>query len=158
LTKFEKPAFQLMFLSRKSVWMKNCLFFVGDLHFDIPSKRARCGIKICCMCEAATGYASNFLIHSCREQNNRFGDGLNCEDWSMSENVVVEVCRHHLGQGYHVYCDTWFTSLRLARFLLQQNTLLVGTVRSGRGIPADLRQKAVQPQDCATAVDWTSRW
>lgn len=127
------------------------VLFRGRVAFRqyIPAKKARYGIKVYCLCEAATGYMSNFLIHSTREQNAKFGEDLNCGGLSMSEKVVAELCRQILGLGYHVHSDSWFTSLRLATFLLQQSTLLIGTVRADRGVPLALRQKVLQPPNSA---------
>jgi hypothetical protein len=127
------------------------VLFRGRVMFRqyMPAKKARCGIKIYCMCEAASGYVSNFLIHSTREENRRFADGIDCADLTLSEKVVVEACRKQLDLGYHIYCDSWFTSMRLAQFLLQRSTLLIGTVRVNRGIPNELRQAALPQQDCA---------
>ena len=41
--------------------------------------------------------------------------------------------------GRHVVTDNWYTSLRLARVLLQRNIDITGTITPNRGIPAALQ-------------------
>uniref|UniRef100_A0A1I8HKK7 CCHC-type domain-containing protein n=3 Tax=Macrostomum lignano TaxID=282301 RepID=A0A1I8HKK7_9PLAT len=115
----------------------------------IPAKKARYGIKIYCLCEAKTGYVCNFLVHSSRAENDKFGQDLGCEGLSMSEKVLVETCRYVLDLGYHVVCDSWFGSHRLADYLLHHGTLLTCTVRANRGVPVELRDLAVPAPGCA---------
>ena len=45
---------------------------------------------------------------------------------NLGYKVVMEVCKDILGKGYHVYCDNYFTSVKLAADLLKNETHLVG--------------------------------
>uniref|UniRef100_A0A1I8I7J0 DDE_Tnp_1_7 domain-containing protein n=1 Tax=Macrostomum lignano TaxID=282301 RepID=A0A1I8I7J0_9PLAT len=83
--------------------------------------------------------------------NNQFGEGLGCQDLTMSEKVVAELCRSLLNLGHHVFTDSWFKSQRLATWLLQHDTLLTGTVRKNRGIPAELQAANLHPTSSAFA-------
>uniref|UniRef100_A0A0B7BFW1 PiggyBac transposable element-derived protein domain-containing protein n=2 Tax=Arion vulgaris TaxID=1028688 RepID=A0A0B7BFW1_9EUPU len=53
--------------------------------------------------------------------------------------MVVYLIAPLLGKGHHVYCDNWYTSLRLFLYLLEKQTLACGTIRVGRGIPEQLQ-------------------
>ena len=44
-----------------------------------------------------------------------------------------------IGCGRHVITDNWYTSLRLAEFLLTENTDLTGIVKPNRGPPQFLK-------------------
>lgn len=47
-----------------------------------------------------------------------------------------------LNKGYNVTCDNFFTSLKLAKLLLEKKTSLVGTIRENRReIPQEAKQK-----------------
>ncbi|XP_033755737.1 piggyBac transposable element-derived protein 4-like [Pecten maximus] len=61
-------------------------------------------------------------------------------------NVVVELLQGSslLHKGYHVFCDSFFTSLNLGHRLLQLNTYLTGTLRKNRPMP-HLVKDANQP-------------
>uniref|UniRef100_A0A1I8H3C2 DDE_Tnp_1_7 domain-containing protein n=1 Tax=Macrostomum lignano TaxID=282301 RepID=A0A1I8H3C2_9PLAT len=62
----------------------------------IPSKKAKYGIKLYCLTESTTGYLWNFLLHSVEAEHATFGAGLQCDELSMSERVVVELSRELL--------------------------------------------------------------
>ncbi|PAA63784.1 hypothetical protein BOX15_Mlig026241g1 [Macrostomum lignano] len=117
----------------------------------IPSKRSKYGIKLYCLCETESSYLWNFVIHTSPEVNQQFGERLGCQGLSMSERVVAELCRGLLHLGHHVFTDSWFTSRRLADWMLQHDTLLTGTVRKDRGIPADLQAVNIHPTSSAFA-------
>uniref|UniRef100_A0A1I8IIB8 DDE_Tnp_1_7 domain-containing protein n=1 Tax=Macrostomum lignano TaxID=282301 RepID=A0A1I8IIB8_9PLAT len=123
------------------------VMYKGRLIFRqfMPNKRARFGIKVYCLTEASTGFLWNFHVHAAKQDNDKFGDGLNCGNLSMSEKIVVELSKNLLDLGYKVFCDSWFTSLRLAQFLLERSTLLTGTVRPNRGVPNELKVLPLQP-------------
>uniref|UniRef100_A0A1I8H5Q1 PYNP_C domain-containing protein n=1 Tax=Macrostomum lignano TaxID=282301 RepID=A0A1I8H5Q1_9PLAT len=123
------------------------VMYKGRLIFRqfMPNKRARFGIKVYCLTEASTGFLWNFRVHAVKQDNDRFGEGVNCGNLSFSEKIVVELSKDLLGLDYRIYCDSWFTSLRLAQFLLERNTMLTGTVRVDRGIPNELKVLALQP-------------
>jgi hypothetical protein len=127
--------------------------YKGRLHFKqyIPSKKSKHGIKLYCLCESDTAYLWNVVVHTTPEANRRFGEGMNCQNLSMSEKTVVELCRELLNTGHHVFCDSYFTSHRLAKWLLERGTLLTGTVRRNRGIPALLADTVLRPTSSAFA-------
>lgn len=121
------------------------LLYKGRLHFKqyMPNKRAKFGIKLYCLAESTTGYMWNFLVHSTAGANNQFGNDV--PQLSLSERIVIELSRDILDLGYRIFCDSWFSSVRLAEHLLTRSTALTGTIRKDRGIPQILRDLPLQP-------------
>ncbi|PAA86818.1 hypothetical protein BOX15_Mlig002331g1 [Macrostomum lignano] len=129
------------------------VLYKGRLLFKqyIPTKRSRYGVKLYCLCESETGYLWNFAVHSTEHANAQFGLGLECGGLSISERIVAELCRELLHMNYNVFTDSWFTSHRLAVWLLANGTRLTGTVRSNRGVPQLLQQLQLRPTAAAFA-------
>ena len=118
------------------------MLYKGRLYFRqyIPNKRSRYGIKIYACCESQTGYLWNFLLHTSAKHHHCFGNDVpNAENFSHSERVIIELVKDILDQGYHIFADNWFSSVKLASFLIERNTLYTGTLRECRGVPAMLR-------------------
>lgn len=113
------------------------VLYKGHLYFRqyIPKKRSRYGVKIFACCEAQTGYLWNFLMHSSAENHQTFGnDVTKGEHFSYSERVIIELVKDILGQGYRcrIFADNWFSSLKLASFLIENDTMYTGTLRENR--------------------------
>jgi len=67
------------------------------------------------------------------------------EDLLTSESIPLTLMQPYLGKGYRLFVDNFYTSPRLAQFLLKNNVTLVDTVRASRhGFPADLAAAAVE--------------
>ena len=67
------------------------------------------------------------------------------EDLLTSESIPLTLMQPYLGKGYRLFVDNYYTSPRLAQFLLKNNVTLVDTVRASRhGFPADLAAAAVE--------------
>nr|XP_047143043.1 piggyBac transposable element-derived protein 4-like [Hydra vulgaris] len=103
--------------------------FRGRLRFRmyIPSKRHKYGIKIFKLC-SNNGYTYNLSIYAGKEDQPRYG--------SVAERVVLKLMENLLGHGRILYTDNWYTSMNLAKSLLENKTNLVGTARKNRiGFP-----------------------
>lgn len=122
-----------------------CLvLYKGRIHFKqfIKTKRSRFGMKMFCACPSSPdlrGYTYNFVMY--------FGkDTFNVDHipgshvLSMSERIVVFLLQDLLEQGREIIIDNWYTSLRLAEFLLTKNTYVTGTIRVNRGVPKELTE------------------
>lgn len=133
----------------ETVAVDECLvLYKGRLHFRqfIKTKRSRFGMKLFCLCPSdprLRGYTYNFALY--------FGKDVyvvdhisNTEHLSMSERVVVFLFQELLDQGREVILDNWYTSLRLAEFLLSKNTYVTGTIRVNRGVPKELTETPLQ--------------
>ena len=106
------------------------LEYHGRIRFRvyIASKPGRYGIKIHWLNEASTGFA--LLGLPCigeRTLSESERNGV-----SVPEAITLRLMSPFLNKGYNVTTDNWFTSCTLADTLLQQNTTLVGTIRSNR--------------------------
>lgn len=117
----------------------------------IPSKRKRYGLKSYALCESESGYVWKLQLHSLG--NHDFGTATSpgIDRRSVSERIVVMLTCDLLGQGYHLYNDNLYTSYRLAKYLLQNNTLMTGTVKQNRGVQDNLKAKTVAAKDQAYA-------
>ena len=65
---------------------------------------------------------------------------------SKGTNVVMKllnVCNLER-KFYHVVCDIFFTSINLAKTLLERRTLLTGTIRANRPLPRSIKFPTVQ--------------
>lgn len=76
---------------------------------------------------------------------------MDCGHLTVSERIVAQLCSRLLNQGYHVFTDSWFSSHRLAEWLLARDTVFTGTVQVNRGIPAVLRAVQLRPTSSAFA-------
>jgi len=119
---------------------ESLILYKGRLKFKqfIKSKRSRFGVKVFSLC-SSDGYMYNFEIYTGQgDQTFPTPEGT---DLSVSERVVTYLMRDLLDLGYAVYTDNWYTSVRLAEYLLTRETLLTGTVRVNRGIPSLVQQE-----------------
>jgi len=115
---------------------ESLLLFKGRLGFKqyIKSKRARFGIKFFQLC-TRSGIFLDFLIYSGDMTKELKMDG----DFLISERIPITLIQPYLNKGHRLFLDNFYTSTRLAEFLLEQNTTMVGTVRPNRrNFPADL--------------------
>lgn len=120
----------------------------------VPSKRSRYGIKTYVACESSSGYAFNILSHQFSSELKNME--IRCDgNLMLSQKIVIYLCEHLLNQGYHIFIDNYFCSTSLAQFLLKKDTLMTGTIRQGRGVPALLVNKDVPPKtfECARKED-----
>ena len=93
-----------------------------------PMKPIKYGIKFYFLCEAKTGYVLDCIIFR----------GVT----STLRDIVFNLLGHHLGQGYHVFMDNYYTSVSLAEELYENKTHVSGTLRLPRGAPKSLQNKA----------------
>jgi Transposase IS4/DDE_Tnp_1-like zinc-ribbon len=124
---------------------ESLVLYKGRLKFKqyIKSKRARFGVKIFNAC-SSDGYLYNFEIYS-GQGDHSFPTPPGGNDLTVSERIVTHLLRDLLDLGYCVYTDNWYTSVRLAEYLLTRDTMLTGTVRVNRGIPTVIQQEKLKP-------------
>jgi len=79
------------------------------------------------MSDSQNGYVNNFILYTGKADGS-FRD--------LGYKVVMGVCKHILGKGYHLYFDNYFSSVNLAVALLQNGTTCIATIRPDRpGFP-----------------------
>jgi hypothetical protein len=55
---------------------------------------------------------------------------------------VLSILDNYLGKSHHIYQDNFYSSVKLAKTLLDKNTKVCCTLRANRGIPRDLEKGA----------------
>lgn len=106
----------------------------------IPNKPSKYGIKIPMICDSGTKYMINAIPY--------IGKATNTNGLPQGEYYVKELSRTVHGSCRNVTCDNWFTSVPLAKSLLQEpyKLTLVGTIRSNkREIPEELKNTRSRP-------------
>ncbi|CAG2214196.1 unnamed protein product [Mytilus edulis] len=101
----------------------------------IPSKSHKFGIKLWMLVESISGY----LIHSTVYRGRRFDP---VPDGELQSSMVVKSLLNVsclFDKGYHVFCDSFFSSLSLASELLLNRTFMTGTLRSNRPMPQRIK-------------------
>lgn len=112
------------------------LAFRGRCKFRmyIPNKPAKYGVKLEMMCDSGTRYMIDSMPY--------LGKGTNTGGAPLGEYFVKELTRSIHGTNRNVTMDNWFTSVPLAKQLLQQpyKLTLVGTLRANkREIPEEMK-------------------
>ncbi|GBP63866.1 PiggyBac transposable element-derived protein 4 [Eumeta japonica] len=100
----------------------------------IPNKPNKYGIKIPMMCDSGTKYMINAMPY--------IGKATNTNGLPQGEYYVKELSKPVHGTNRNITCDNWFTSVPLAKTLLQDpyKLTLVGTIRSNkREIPEQMK-------------------
>ena len=120
--------------------------FRGRCPFTIymPSKPAKYSIKIFWLCDASLPYAFNAKIYVGRQPGS-------APEKNHGHNVVVNLTTPLQGSARNVSIDNFFTSVAVARTLLQHQLTVVGTMRKcKREIPVCM--KAAKSQQTKTSV------
>lgn len=106
----------------------------------IPTKVAKFGVKFWVLAESLTGYIMHMECYLGRRyQPTPPGQ-------SQGTNVVMKllnVCNLER-KFYHIVCDSFFTSINLAKGLFERRTLLTGTIRANRPLPRSIKFPTVQ--------------
>ena len=149
--------FKNNYLPEKEICVDESLvLFKERLRFKqyIRTKRARFGIKLFSLC-SSDGYLWNFNVYT----------GQGSDAWivppdaislSVSEKIVVSLMKDLLDLGYSIYTDNWYTSIRLAEYLLEHDTLLTGTIRQNRSIPKDVHKEKLKKGQSVFVAKTTS--
>lgn len=106
----------------------------------IPNKPNKYGIKIPMMCDSGTKYMINGMPY--------IGKATNTNGIPQGEFYVKELSKSVHGTNRNITCDNWFTSVPLAKSLLQEpyKLTLVGTIRSNkREIPDQMKNTRSRP-------------
>ena len=112
---------------------ESIVVFKGRLMFKqyMPSKRHRFGIKMFVLCDVTTNYILDFIIY-CGEGT----DIVDSHNIGVSGAVVSTLLNDYLGKGHTLWCDNWYSSPVLFKYLHDEHTNACGTVRKNRkGMP-----------------------
>lgn len=98
----------------------------------LPNKKHhKWGIKFWMICDSVSNYCLGFSCY----QGAKSSDDKNEINKNGLGYVVVEKLLslgNYLNKGYHLFIDNFFTSIHLAKGLLEKNTYLTGTIRRNR--------------------------
>ena len=100
--------------------------YKGRLGFKqyMPMKPVKRGIEVWVQADVMSGLVRAIQVYT--------GKGGRQPEHDLSHRVVSDlVCDLH-GKNYHIFCDNFFTSVRLAKDLLRNDFYLCGTTRSNR--------------------------
>ena len=92
-----------------------------------PMKPKKYGIEFYFLCEAKTGYVLDCIIYR----------GVT----STLRDIVFNLLGCHLGQGYHVFMDNYYTFVSLVKELYENKTHVSGTLRLPREHPSTCRTR-----------------
>lgn len=91
----------------------------------IPSKPDKYGIKILMTCDSKTAYMIDAFVY--------LGKGSSVP---AAHFFIMKLTEKIHGTNRNLTCDNWFTSIPVAKELLQKQVTLVGTLRRNkRDIP-----------------------
>lgn len=98
--------------------------FIGRLVFRqyLKNKKHRYGIKIFKLC-SKDFYTLRYNIYAGKEV---------VRETDVSYKIVLKLMEPYLNFGRTLYTDNWYSSVKLAEKLNQENTHLVGTLRANR--------------------------
>ena len=91
----------------------------------IPSKPGKYGIKKWVICDSLTSYVLKMDIYKGKEVHQS-------RQVNLGEKVVLNLVEPFKRSGRNITCDNFFTSLGLARKLLNDNLTVVGTIRKNK--------------------------
>ena len=82
------------------------------------------------MNDSVTAYTYDVEIYSGREESQLWAEDIDTEYLSVSEKIVVHLLKRSnlLGAGLQLTIDNWFNSVRLNEYLLNHDTLSLGTI------------------------------
>ena len=122
---------------------ESLVLFKGRLSFKqyISSKRSRFGIKLYQLC-TPSGMLLDFLVY----HGNIAGSLVEIEYGSvLRERIPTTLMERYLNKGHHLFIDNYYTSLPLAKYLLQKATHVTGIITEGRKkFPTELKQVNVE--------------
>ena len=100
----------------------------------MPKKPVKFSIKICALCDSATGYCQEFQIYKGKENETA--------EKGLTFRVVTDLLKDYLGKNHHLYTDNFYTSCALYLHLGNSNTLACGTIKKKNGrFPDDFKSE-----------------
>lgn len=105
----------------------------------IPSKPAKYGIKIWWVCDSRSSYPLSGQIYT--------GKPVTGRDTNQGERVVKDLCYQYKNTGINIATDNFFTTLPLAKLLMNWGLSIVGTLKKNKPYipPEMLANKSREP-------------
>lgn len=86
----------------------------------ISDKLIRFGLKLWVLADSITGYTYAFVVYLGKKRTE-----LNNRTKGLAYNVVMELSKKLVNQGYRIYTDSFYNTQHLAADLLQKKTYLI---------------------------------
>ena len=68
----------------------------------------------------------------------------------ITERIPANLMERYFGKGHNLYIDNFYTSLRLANYLIENGTNVAGTIRENRKqFPLELKNTSLQKGDAS---------
>ena len=125
---------------------ESLVLFKGRLSFQqcIKSKRARFGIKLYQLC-TSNGILLDFIVY----HGNTAPQLIEMEEGALiTQRIPATLMERYFGKGHNLYIDNFYTSLRLAKYLIENSTNVTGTIR-GKQFPLELKNTILQKGEAA---------
>ena len=122
--------FQTVYTPEKNLSLDEGIMpYKGKLSFKTyqPDKPDSYGIRLYILTEAESGYVYKFSVYT--------GQGKTTNE--IVSNLTLEV----KNQGYHLYMDNFYNSVKLAKELFADKIYVCGTLRIKRGAPKAYQQQ-----------------
>ncbi|XP_015769863.1 PREDICTED: piggyBac transposable element-derived protein 4-like [Acropora digitifera] len=99
----------------------------------IRDKPTKWGIKYWVLTDSSNAYVVDFNIYAGKAEG-----GIS--QYGLGYDVVRKLMLDYEGQGYHLFCDNFYSSITLAHHLYERGILYTGTIlETRRDFPASLK-------------------
>ena len=99
----------------------------------IRDKPTKWGIKYWVLADSSNAYVVDFNIYAGRADSGISNHGLGYD-------VIRKLMQGYENQGYHLFCDNFYSSVTLAHHLYERGILYTGTIlETRRDFPASLK-------------------
>ena len=125
---------------------ESLVLYKGRLLFKqyIKTKRSRFGIKFFEL-TTADGILLDFMIYQGNMEPALFQPPG--ENWLITERIPLTLAQPYLDKGHTLTLDNWYTTPKLADYLMERSTKLVGTIRANRkNFPKDFPADKAMPK------------
>ncbi|XP_048575717.1 piggyBac transposable element-derived protein 4-like [Nematostella vectensis] len=100
----------------------------------IKNKPTKWGLKLWVLADSTNGYTYDFDVYAGRQTANAPSTN------GLAYDVVMKLLSPLLNQGYHLYCDNFYTSVTLIKDLFLVKTPATGTAAENRrGFPEEMK-------------------
>ncbi|CAG2213849.1 unnamed protein product [Mytilus edulis] len=109
----------------------------------IPSKAAKFGVKLWVLAEAVSGYICQISVYKGKQYDPTPQGML---QGAYVVNKLLDAAGL-LNKAYHLFTDSFFSSINLAKELLAKGTLFTGTLRANRQMPNTIKNPVLQEKE-----------
>ena len=94
----------------------------------MPNKPSKYGLKWYTVCDRATAYCHQTELYTGKKQENLEEQ----QKGEVAQNLVFSLCREYFGSWRMICFDNWFSSVKLAQLLYQNQLTVLGTLKSNK--------------------------